>query len=207
MNKVLILGGYGNFGCRIACALAKDNIAIIIAGRDQHKADTLAKNLQKKYPHSTIETAIFDAKLYLPIHLKKLNPRIVINTAGPFQNSDYSIAKACIAQHIHYIDLADGRDFVREISSLNLAAQAANTLVISGASTVPALSSAVLEKYKHAFSTIDSLVFGISPGQKAHRGLATTAGILSYIGKQLKNSKDGKVRYGWQDMYRIKYPE
>ena len=43
MKKVLILGGYGNFGKRIAIALAKANIPIIIAGRGKHKAEALAK--------------------------------------------------------------------------------------------------------------------------------------------------------------------
>ena len=31
-----------------------------------------------------------------------------------------------------------------------------------------------------------SLRYGISPGQKAERGLATTEGILTYVGKPLR---------------------
>ena len=37
MNDILILGGYGNFGKRIATALVKDGIGIIIAGRNAVK--------------------------------------------------------------------------------------------------------------------------------------------------------------------------
>jgi hypothetical protein len=207
MKKVLILGGYGNFGNRIATALAKANVAIIIAGRDAKKAASLAENLTKTYPNSSVEIAIFDVKTELLTQLQNLNPTVVINTAGPFQNSDYCVANACIQNSIHYIDLADGRDFVCEISSLNEAAKKSNILVVSGASTVPALSSAVLEKYQNEFSEIDSLIFGISPGQKAHRGLATTKGILTYVGKSLKPcAGSSEVRYGWQDLYKIKYP-
>ena len=33
MNKILILGGYGNFGRRIAIALVKAGLPIIAAGR------------------------------------------------------------------------------------------------------------------------------------------------------------------------------
>lgn len=109
---------------------------------------------------------------------------------------------------IHYIDLADGRDFVTRITTLNEEAQKNNVAVISGASTVPGLSSAVIEYYRHEFSDIDSLVFGISPGQKAERGLATTQGILSYVGKPLKPFVGtNKPIYGWQDVYRQEYPE
>ncbi|MCE3255754.1 MAG: hypothetical protein K0R25_1248 [Rickettsiaceae bacterium] len=207
MKKILILGGYGNFGNRIATALAKANIAIIIAGRDQNKAKKLAQNLTRIYPNSHIEIAIFDVKKELAEQLKKLNPTLVINTAGPFQNSDYNIAEICIGYAIHYIDLADGRDFVCGISKLDEKAKQAQTLVISGASTVPCLSSAVLEKYKNEFSEIDSLVFGISPGQKSHRGLATTKAILTYVGKSIKPcAGSNETKYGWQDLYRIEYP-
>jgi len=37
-DRVLILGGYGNFGQRITHALVKTDVAIIIAGRQQQKA-------------------------------------------------------------------------------------------------------------------------------------------------------------------------
>ncbi|MDX2082379.1 MAG: saccharopine dehydrogenase NADP-binding domain-containing protein [Rickettsiales bacterium] len=208
MKKILILGGYGNFGKRISTALAKAELPIVISGRDQKKASYLAELLAKKFPNSLVEIASFDAKNNFSQALKELNPYLVINTAGPFQTSDYNIAKDCIAQSIHYIDLADGRDFVREISTLDQLAKNSGSLVISGASTVPALSSAVLEKFKTQFSKINSLTFGIAPGQKAERGLATTKAILTYIGKPLKPSAgSAEIRYGWQDLYRIKYPE
>ena len=114
----------------------------------------------------------------------------------------------CIEAEIHYIDLADGRDFVRDISTLCGRAQEKNTLVVSGASTVPGLSSAVLERYKHEFSTIDSLTFGIAPGQKAARGLATTKAIVSYVGKPLKPFVGNRrAVFGWQNIYRQRYPE
>jgi hypothetical protein len=66
----------------------------------------------------------------------------------------------------------------------------------------------VIEHYKNEFLQIEGLIFGISPGQKAERGLATTEGILTYVGKQLKPVHgDQAPRYGWQDLYRQKYPE
>lgn len=111
---------------------------------------------------------------------------VVVNTCEPFQTSDYGVARACIEHRVHYVDLADGRDFVTGIMSLDGAAKRAGVTTISGASTVPGLSSAVVEHYVHEFAAIDELVFGISPGQKAERGLATTEGILTYVGKRLK---------------------
>lgn len=204
MNKVLILGGYGNFGKRIALALTKKSIAVIIAGRNKEKAETLVESL----PTSLAETAIFDVTKELDKQLKILSPAVVINTCGPFQNSNYDVAKICIENSVHYIDLADGRDFVNGITALNEQAKQKNVAIISGASTVPALSSAVIENYKSEFSEIDEMIFGISPGQKAERGLATTKGIMSYVGKPLKPfAGNKKPSYGWQDVYRQEYPE
>lgn len=208
MKKVLILGGYGNFGKRIAIALAKANVSIIIAGRNKNKAEILASQIKQQFRNSAVEIAIFDAKKDLNPQLEQLVPSIVINTCGPFQNANYAMTEICIAHKIHYIDLADGRDFVNGITILDSAAKKNNVLVVSGASTVPGLSSAVLEYYKNEFTEIDSLSFGINPGQKTPRGLATTKSILSYLGKPLKPfAGNNKKIYGWQNLYRQEYPE
>ncbi len=202
MHNILILGGYGNFGKRIARALVAKGLGIIIAGRNRQKAECLASALGER-----AKVAIFDVHTALDEQLQRLKPSVVINTCGPFQGADYAVAKACIANKAHYIDLADGRDFVTNISQLDDEAKARNICVISGASTVPGLSSAVLEHYKSDFSKITRLKYGISPGQKAERGLATTKGILSYVGKQLQPFASAtKHPHGWQDIYRQDYP-
>ncbi len=208
MKQILILGGYGNFGERISASLAKDNIPIIIAGRDLAKANALQNKLIQNTGNSCIQAVAFDAGKSLSHQLELLKPTVVINTIGPFQSADYAIAEVCIAHQVHYIDLADARDFVTGIVSLNAKAQEQNVLVVSGASTVPGLSSAVLEHYKNQFSVIESLHYGVSPGQKAPRGLATAQSILTYLGKPLKPWQDDRrIYYGWQNVYRQSYPE
>ena len=201
--RVLILGGYGNFGKRIAQLLTGHGIAVIIAGRDRHKAAEVVSLL----PAGLSEIATFDANFELDGQLNALRPGVVINTCGPFQGAGYGIARTCIAAGVHYIDLADGRDFVAGIGHLDGAARQHGVAVISGASTVPALTSAVIEQFRDRFATTEALSFGISPGQKAERGLATTQGILSYIGKKLAPCAGYPTRYGWQDLYRQTYPD
>lgn len=202
-QSVLILGGYGNFGKRIAQALADDGIDVMIAGRNQAKADALVQQLPKGLAHSVC----FDINTTFEGQLEALQPAVVINTCGPFQNSDYRVAETCIHHGIQYIDLADGRDFVTGITALHEQASNQGVTVISGASTVPGLSSAVIEHFRHEFESIETLKFGISPGQQAERGLATTQGILSYVGKPLKPFAGHRQQvYGWQDLYRQDYP-
>lgn len=207
MGPILILGGYGNFGWRIARAFAKAGMSFVISGRNEAKALSLSERLTAAYPDCSIEIAIFDIKTDLAAQLARIKPSVVINTCGPFQGTDYEVAEMCISVGVHYLDLADGRDFVRDIVQLDARAKSAGVLAVSGASTVPGLSSAVLEKFAHEFSQIERVVFGIAPGQKAPRGLATTQAILSYVGKPLKPFAGAeKAVFGWQNLYRQKYP-
>lgn len=209
VNKILILGASGNFGSKIAKALAKKNNALILAGRKTECLLALQKDLLAAYPHASIDVAVFDIAQTLDQQLKQLRPYVVINTCGPFQGADYSVALNCVRLGIHYIDLADGREFVNGIhQALDKEAREKGCLVVSGASTVPCLSSAVIEYFKDEFSEIDSLDFGIAPGQKSDRGLATTQAILSYVGKPLKPIWGSEqVSYGWQNPHRQRYPE
>jgi len=58
-RAVLILGGYGNFGKRIASALVKADVSIIVAGLDHVKAEAFVRSL----PGSFAAAASFDAAL------------------------------------------------------------------------------------------------------------------------------------------------
>lgn len=203
MKPVLVLGGYGNFGKRIVAALVSSKIPVVIAGRSAKKAHDYAGSLKSEY----VSVATFDAFVGLGRQLDDLQPSVVINTCGPFQNNDYSILETCLENKVSYIDLADGREFVNGVVRYHEDAVRANTCLISGASTVPALSSAVIEHFKDDFSEFSKIKFGISPGQKAERGLATTQGILSYTGRPLKPSAGSvQMRYGWQDLHKVKFP-
>ncbi len=201
-RPILILGGYGNFGKRITRALVKDGFPVLVTGRNQSKARALVSELGP-----LAAEAVFDANKNLPEELRKHQPKVLINTCGPFQSADYNIANTCIGHGVHYIDLADGRDFVAGIRALDDAARSANVSVVSGVSTVPGLSSAVLDYYKCEFTEYDELIFGISPGQQAERGLATTQGILTFVGKPLRPFAGHPKAYGWQEIHRQHYPD
>lgn len=201
MRSVLVLGGYGNFGKRISRALVRAQVPVILVGRDHAKAQALATELGP-----LAQPAAFDVNQDLAAQLEQLRPGVVLNTCGPFQTADYRVAETCIAHGVHYIDLADARTFVTGIVGLDAAAKAKSVSVISGASTVPGLSSGVLEHFKHEFASIESLRFGISPGQGAERGLATTQGILTYVGKPLAPFAGHARAFGWQDVHQQEYP-
>ncbi|KTD20445.1 saccharopine dehydrogenase [Legionella lansingensis] len=205
IKRVLIIGGYGNFGRFIARRLAAEaNIQLIIAGRHIQKAELLCKQLAA---HNPAEFALIDIHHQLEANLSKINPDIVIHTSGPYQHQDYHVAQACINQGCHYIDLSDARDFVVGISQLNLAAQAKNVLICSGASSVPCLANAIINHYQPQFEKITGLDYAIATAQRTNTGLATTSAGLSYAGKPLLTLRHGKeeIVYGWQNLRMRKF--
>jgi hypothetical protein len=141
--------------------------------------------------------------------LAELGAELVIHCAGPFQGQDYRVAQAALASGSHYIDLADGREFVAGfVRNNHAAAIEAGRLAITGASTLPALSSAVVDSLIKRFSRLDSIEIVIAPGQHAPRGIATMRAVLSYAGRGFSWWQDGSwsTAFGWQELKRVRLP-
>jgi saccharopine dehydrogenase-like NADP-dependent oxidoreductase len=206
MYTVLILGGYGFFGRRIAAALASTSTArVLVAGRSLEQAGAAASALELPGDQAV---AIDARDTSLARTLRQLRVDLVVHTAGPFQGQDYTVARAAIEAGCHYVDLADGRQFVSGIVALAPLALAQNVSVIGGASTVPALSSAVVDRYRPKFERLDSIEIGISSGARAP-GLATLRGVFSYGGKPIRYRRNGSevTTYGWLNLRRHEFPK
>lgn len=207
-KKILVLGGYGNFGKRIVEDLSSiKGITIIIAGRNVKKAQDLASSLMGSAEAQLLGLAMDINSKTFSHQLNDLSPYLVIHTSGPFQRQSHRVPLVCIQAGSHYIDLADDSHFVCEIDKLNQMAKEKNLSVISGASSVPGLSSAVLDHYTKEFSSIDSIDIAIAPGNKAERGEATIRGILSYTGKPFASFKKGinTSSYGWMNVRKLDF--
>jgi saccharopine dehydrogenase-like NADP-dependent oxidoreductase len=206
MRTVLVLGGYGFFGQRISATLASTaSLRILIGGRDLARARTAARDMGLPVEHAL---AVDAHAPELAENLRRLQVDVLIHTAGPFQGQDYFVARAAIEAHCHYIDLADGRQFVAGISALNAQAFGAGVSVVSGASSVPALSSAVVDRYLPRFGRLDAIRMGISSGARAP-GLATVRGVFSYGGRAIRAWDGGAWldAYGWLNLCRHEFPQ
>ncbi|MBS0539288.1 MAG: DUF4166 domain-containing protein [Proteobacteria bacterium] len=195
--RVLVLGGTGVFGSRLASLLQDDpQIAVTIAARDPIKVAAVAAEYGiagralkwERDLDSTLATGAFDA---------------LVHVAGPFQGQDYTVAETCIRHRVHYLDLSDDRAFVCGIDRLNGAAKDSDVVVCSGASTAPALTAAVVEEAIGQGAVIESVTFAIVPGNDAPRGLALVKAILSTAGKPIAAQPGRTV---WGDLSRIKVP-
>jgi hypothetical protein len=205
-HRVLILGAYGFFGSRIAGGLARvPGIELLVAGRDANKATALAYQLGLRAQNARAVDAT-DPKLAL--QLRKLGVNTVIHTAGPFQGQDYHVARAAIEAQAHYLDLADGRAFVSGIKSLDPFARNNGVCVFSGVSSLPALTSAIVDEHLRHFHRLDAIAMGISSGARIP-GLATLNAVLGYAGKPFPVWENGAwvQARGWLDRRKFGFPK
>ena len=95
------------------------------------------------------------------------------------------------------------------IGELDGAAKEAGVAVIAGASSVPCLTAAFIDRYRPRFASLVSATYGIAAAQATNRGLGTAAAILSYVGKPFTILAGGERRrvFGWQGTRAVRYPE
>jgi saccharopine dehydrogenase-like NADP-dependent oxidoreductase len=200
--RVLILGGYGVFGGRLARLLVQDGAEVIVAGRDAGKAEAFTRQFGGA-PLSLDITQDLSPILAAA-------PEIVVDAAGPFQayrQDPYRVPRFCIEHGMHYCDLSDDADFTAGIAQLNEAAVEAGCFALSGVSSVPALSAAAVKALAEGFSEILAIETALVPGNRAPRGRSVIASILNQTGEPLKVWAGGEWRLlrGWSDAKAISF--
>jgi hypothetical protein len=196
--NILILGGYGTFGGRLAYLLAEEErLTLFIAGRSLQKAKQFCEGLPSgagKVP------VFFDRNGDVEAQIREIRPDIVVDAMGPFQvygDDPYRVVKACIANGVDYMDLADGSDFVKGIRQFDQEAKAKDIYVLTGVSSFPVLSAAVVRKLSQDMTCVNAIKAGIAPSPYAGVGLNVIRAITSYAGKPLPLIRGGKPGTGY----------
>jgi len=193
VTRVLVIGAGGVFGSRLAKGLVGDGFEVVVAGRSLERAEAT------KVEVGAASATALDTRSLTAADLTATGAGIVVDAAGPFQGAESCVARAAIAAGLHYVDLADARDFVAGFAALDVAAKAAGVTALTGASSTPALSNAVLDALTKGWTRIDAVEAAISPGARAPRGRSVTEAILSWLGRPVRVFEDGAwtQRTGW----------
>jgi hypothetical protein len=188
-RAVAVLGGAGVFGAKLARMLAADGWRVVIAGRDRARANAEASAIGGT-------AAVLDRRTLVADQLRALRVDALVDASGPFVmhgSEPYRVVTACLEAGIHYLDIADGREFVCGIGRYDAAAREKGLVALSGASTTPALSGAVCDELIKGLARVDAIEIGVSPGNRAPRGLAVVRSILGYAGRPVRVFRGG----GW----------
>jgi hypothetical protein len=191
--RVLIIGGYGTFGGRLVDLLLDEpRLTLIVAGRNLSAAESFCAMRQGR---ATLQPARFD-RTHARDTLEALKPDIVVDAAGPFQlygDDPYATVRAALAAGAHWIDLADGIDFVTCITVLDMEAKARGRFVLAGASSFPVLSAAVVRRLASDMA-VQTIAAGIAPSPFAGVGLNVIKAIASYAGQPVDVLRDGRTQ-------------
>ncbi len=192
--RVLIVGGYGVFGGRLAGLLADEaRLTLLIAGRSLEKARAFCEGLPSA---AKLVPTRFDREGDLAAQLTACAPDLVVDATGPFQGygaAPWKLVEACIAGGIHYLDLADGADFVLGVGQFDEAAKARGVFALSGLSTCPALTAAAVRRMTKGWRSVRSVAAGIAPSPHAGVGENVVRALAAYAGRPVQRLKDGEV--------------
>lgn len=194
-----MLGGYGVFGARVAIGLVADGETVIVAGR------SLAAAQAHCAIHGGTPIALDHTAADFAARLRDIAPYAVIDAAGPFQDyTNHAIARAAVAAGAHSLDLSDDAAFTTGITVLDATAKSAGVTVLSGVSSVPALSSAAVTMLAENLTDIHDIDSTILPGNRAPRGLSVIRAILAQAGRPLTLWREGPApAKGWTRATRI----
>jgi short subunit dehydrogenase-like uncharacterized protein len=162
--RILVIGGYGVFGGRLIRLLAdEEGLTLLVAGRSKSKAEEFCRGITGQ---ATVLPEFFDRDSDVAASIESLHPDIVVDAAGPFQNygvDAYRIPEAALVSGADYIDLADATAFVCGIGCLDELARVRGRFIISGASTCPALTAAVVRHLAIDMASVTGIEAGIAP--------------------------------------------
>ena len=188
--KILILGGYGVFGGRLAELLSdRADIELLIAGRSLHSAQQFCA----QYKGAARVTPVQLDRRDIDEGLRTLAPDVVVDASGPFQHYGddcYRVVSACIAAKIDYLDLADATEFVNGVAQFDQHAKDAGVFVLSGVSSFPVLTAAVLREIAKEMDIV-RVDGGIAPSPYAGVGLNVMRAVISYAGAPVKLKRGG----------------
>jgi len=192
---VLIVGAAGVFGSRLARLLARRQAyRVSLAGRNEQRVLPLQRELRQIDGQGEFSFVHVDRDQVGVERLREIDCDVVVDCSGPFQTSGTQLIEAAIGARCHYIDIADSRKFVASINRFDSAARAVGVAVISGASSTPGLTHAVLDSITSAWLSIDSIDVAIVPGNRTPKGRSVIEAILSWVGQRVRVFREA----GWE---------
>ena len=126
----------------------------------------------------------------------------------PFQSyceDPYRVVRAALALGAHYMDFADGSDFVRGIGQFDEEARGRGFFVLSGVSSFPVLTAAVVRRLAQGFERVETITAGIAPSPFAGVGLNVIRATASYAGKPVRLTRGGAPATGYALTETLRY--
>ncbi len=200
--KVVVYGGNGFFGRLVVWELLQHSDAtIVIASRTAHFIDF------GKYANR-VKFYISDMNDLESVLSVLEGARVLVSCVGPCQGMALTLLRGCIEKRVHYVDVADDRDFFQRAYALKPEIEAAGIMAFLGCSVVPGMSALLTRFCLEKRGRADRVRIIITPGTRFARGPGSFECLLSTVGEEYSVPWQGderKIR-GWTGRQEADFP-
>jgi len=181
----ILYGATGYTGRCIAEEAARCGLRPILAGRNGHTIQELARRLGADH-------RVFGLGEATRLRESIRGARLILNCAGPFSATAGPLMAACLAEHVHYLDITGEIDVIESAAALDREAKAVGVILLPavGFDVVPSdcLAGKLAEKVPGA----SQLQLAISSMGSVSPGTAKT--MLEATGKGGRVRVDGRLQ-------------
>lgn len=185
MKKILVYGSYGYTGQLIVEHAIKQELELILAGRDEVQLRAQAEKYHLQYRAFSLDnTAALDSALQ--------EVDAVLHCAGPFVLTFRQIAEACIRNKKHYVDISGEIEGFEALAKMDEEAKRAGVMLLPGGGFDVVPSDCLSAYTAGKLPTATSLNLYIkSIGSGVSRGTARSGIENSH--RQGRIRRDGKI--------------
>lgn len=178
MTRVLIAGGSGVFGQRLAALLLADGLDLTLAGRSARRLLAAARRLGDS---DRVAVQALDLRDPGALEAAARGHAAVACTAGPFAGLPAGLPAAAVRAGAHWLDISDDREWVRRVlgdGALDAAAHAADLVVAPGCSSVPAISGVLARRCRELLPDAARGRVTLYIGNRNRKGVGSIARAL-----------------------------
>lgn len=188
MKRVIVLGGQGLFGRTVVEQLKLLGISALVAGRHQTADIQLNAN-----DAASLRKGLAAGDL-------------VVDTAGPFQCRSLALVQTATEVGFDVVDINDNLHYAEQVLTLGKQIAAAGIRVLSSASSVSALASAVV--LQSGVSNPVRVTAFLAPASRHTANPGSAISLIESVGCPVRTFHDGKLQTqrGWTEPHRFPMP-
>jgi short subunit dehydrogenase-like uncharacterized protein len=179
-----LYGANGYTGELIAREAVKRGMRPVLAGRSANQIAKLAQELQ-------CPSATFSVDDHTALVAAIQDCSVVLNCAGPFSATARSVMQACLATHVHYLDITGEIGVFELAHSVDDKARRAGVVLCPGVGFDVVPTDSVAVKLKEALPDATELALGFDSRSGLSRGTAKTA--VESVGEGSKVRRGGRI--------------
>lgn len=184
MNDWLLYGANGYTGELIAREAVRRGLRPILAGRSKQKIKRLAAELN-------CPSAVYELDDHTSLVSSLQNVAAVLHCAGPFTATARSMMQACLASHVHYLDIT-GEIAVFELAhGVHEKAQRSGIVLCPGVGFDVVPTDCLALKLKQALPDATHLALGFDSRAGLSKGTAKT--MVESIGEGSRVRREGRI--------------